>query len=354
VACTDGLVERNGACVEAQLLASGNSHTCVVHDGGVACWGPGSTGVLGRGGYDGGRSPGYAALVDVGSVTAGDNSTCALLLDAGVRCWGSNMFGAVGNSGTLDQFTPAVVSLGSARALVSGSMHVCALLGDAGAACWGSNLLGAIGGGAALGQVVRAPVAVPGAWVRLAAGDLESFGLGADGGVSFWGSDLVLNSASTPTSVGWDAGLRALVRSATHGCLIGADGALRCFGRGLEGQLGFVETTTQDRPLRVVPGLGRVGSVCVGDKYTCAAVVDGGVSCFGDNTWGQLGTGNLTASSSPQAVVGLSAAAQVSCHLHSTCATTVTGVFCWGDNALGQLGAPTPASSPTPVPVTLP
>jgi alpha-tubulin suppressor-like RCC1 family protein len=355
--CGAGEVDRAGRCVEARTLALGNLHACALHDGGVVCWGPGSVGALGRGGYDGGRLPGFVSgLTGVASLSAGDNFNCALLLDGGVRCWGSNMVGQIGNTGTADQFVPAAVTLPTVQSLASGALHTCALQSDASVACWGSNLAGSVGSGSSQ-QVYRTPSPVAGAYVRIGAGSLGSWGVASNGSVFDWGMDnlRVLPSLTPVLMEQSDAGLRQVVCSGAHCCLIGLDSVLRCWGSGPNGELGYPSTAPDPgEPVRAVPGLGRARSVCTGARFTCAVLEDGGTVCFGDNTYGQLGTGNFTAISTPAPVSGLAAADQVACLYRSTCVTTVGGLFCWGDNTYGQLGAVAPPSSSSPIQVVLP
>jgi alpha-tubulin suppressor-like RCC1 family protein len=40
----------------------------------------------------------------------------------------------------------------------------------------------------------------------------------------------------------------------------------------------------------------------MGDKHTCVVVAGGGVKCWGDNTYGQLGIGGTDQKNSPAAV----------------------------------------------------
>ncbi len=45
-------------------------------------------------------------------------------------------------------------------------------------------------------------------------------------------------------------------------------------------------------------------AIAAGDVHTCAIVLDGGVMCWGDNQFGQLGIGNTTQQTSPVRVPG--------------------------------------------------
>ncbi|KAH9262492.1 hypothetical protein BASA82_000450 [Batrachochytrium salamandrivorans] len=76
---------------------------------------------------------------------------------------------------------------------------------------------------------------------------------------------------------------------------------------------------------------------------------------MGDNSNGQLGTGNTTNQAEPTQVVGLAAKniVSVACSGYHTCAVNAAGaMFCWGDDYYDQLGDPSITSdSPNPVQV---
>ena len=72
----------------------------------------------------------------------------------------------------------------------------------------------------------------------------------------------------------------------------------------------------------------------------CAVGVSGDVYCWGGNAYGQAGDGTKDYAVTPVKVAGLPApTARVSVSPASTCALLTNGkVFCWGDNSEGQLG----------------
>lgn len=92
-----------------------------------------------------------------------------------------------------------------------------------------------------------------------------------------------------------------------------------------------------------LPGIDDAVSLALGRGFGCAATRDGGILCFGDNEYGQLG-GNLRAprSDKPIAVVGISGARRVVAGDRHACALLRDGtVRCWGNNDHGQTGSAT-------------
>ena len=78
-----------------------------------------------------------------------------------------------------------------------------------------------------------------------------------------------------------------------HGCGIRPPGALWCWGRNVEGQLGVGDYATHFVPTRAGTGTDWV-DVSTGRFHTCAQRADASIWCTGDNPRGQLGTGSST------------------------------------------------------------
>ncbi len=78
------------------------------------------------------------------------------------------------------------------------------------------------------------------------------------------------------------------------------------------------------------------------------------LSCWGDDSNGQLGNGSTGGVySSPVAVSTINNASSASAGFDFTCAVLTTGdVDCWGRNDLGQLGNGTTNPTNMPGPVT--
>jgi hypothetical protein len=76
--------------------------------------------------------------------------------------------------------------------------------------------------------------------------------------------------------------------------------------------------------------------IAVSYNHTCALLSNGHVSCWGDNTKGQLGDGSMMNSTSPVAVQGISTAMGIEIGALCSCAVLRDGTtWCWGQTAFG-------------------
>lgn len=98
---------------------------------------------------------------------------------------------------------------------------------------------------------------------------------------------------------------------------------------------------------------GQRASISAGYFHSCVVGDDNKAWCWGNNDYGQLGTGNLTDSVYPVQVTGLSDVVQVSSGNTHSCAIVgaLKEVWCWGRNNRGQLGNNSMIDSLVPVKV---
>jgi len=381
------------------------SHTCIVTtDGGVKCWGNNRYGQLGDGTTTNRNtpvdvlvSPGGAPISGVVQVSTGANHTCVVTTGGGVQCWGYNYYGQLGDGTPFaDTFpfscqvfctriTPVdVIGLTSGVVQVStGEEHTCAVLESGGVKCWGYNIRGQLGDGGIpfnfytpnkINTPVDVLVSLGGApisgVVQVSASDSYTCAVLENGGAKCWGSNggygrlgdgSIYQTRTTPVDVfGLTSGVAQVSAGQQHACAMLESGGVKCWGRGLDGELGngtYSQAIPTPVNVLVSPGgapISGVAQISAGNSHTCAVLESGGLKCWGFNAYGQLGDGDpMRGRTTPVDVFGLtSGVAQVSGGIFFTCAmTTDGGVKCWGDNRYGQLGDGTTIRRFTPVDV---
>jgi alpha-tubulin suppressor-like RCC1 family protein len=332
--------------------------------GGVECWGDNYHGTLGDGTADerGGPVTVSGLRSGVQAIATGDYFSCALTDEGAVKCWGLNRYGQLGDGTTRDRHAPvAVAGLSSGVvAIAAGSAHACALTSVGAVRCWGYNGLGALGNGTTLNR--HAPVGVTGLGsgvTAIAAGLDYTCALTSGGGVECWGDngfgklgDGTATDRYEPVDVaGLASGVVALAAGHSHTCALTRVGGVKCWGRNAFGELGDGTTNDRYRPGGVAGLASGVVGLSAGGYHSCAVTAGGGATCWGDNSDGALGDGTTTDRYVPVDVSGLTSGVDaISAGLTHSCAvTSAGGVRCWGNNAFGELGDGTVSDRLVPV-----
>lgn len=142
------------------------------------------------------------------------------------------------------------------------------------------------------------------------------------------GSEPVLVKVSSPK-----LSARSVSIGSGHACAILPSRMAACWGDNFYGQLGTGDTRDRLAPVRV-KGLGRVRAIEPSEGFTCAIRITARVMCWGDNIDGALGTSRKEGSLRPLRVAGLTGVRQLSSSWINICALKFNGrVFCWGDRA---------------------
>jgi alpha-tubulin suppressor-like RCC1 family protein len=93
-------------------------------------------------------------------------------------------------------------------------------------------------------------------------------------------------------------------------------------------------------------------AITLGGVHTCGLTRAGTASCWGRNTYGQLGDGSTRTRQAPVPVAGGLRFRSLQASGAHTCGTTVEGAdYCWGYNIEGQLGDGTRTNQPRPAAV---
>ena len=352
-------------------VALGEAHGCAVTSTRLYCWGNNESGELGVGDAMSREEP---TLVD-GSwlgVTAGAHHTCALDDLGRVACWGANERGQLGTNDRDARSVPALVSLPQRATFVTSDFsHTCALLSDATLHCWGKNDEGELGQGDAFpgNQSTDAdalsPVVVPGTFRSVDAGQGHTCGIRLDGALFCWGrnSEHELGESDTiqvrsPLQVGTDDDWLGVEAGQSHTCGWRQDLFGYCWGlnnsieTGGGAPLGIAGADLLSAPTRVetLSNLDQLRS----DTFHSAAVDrDGRLYSWGRNIEGQLGLGDNALREIP-ALVGAGYRA-VTVGRFGTCAVTAGGgLVCTGKNDVGQLGTGDTVERTILTPVALP
>jgi alpha-tubulin suppressor-like RCC1 family protein len=131
---------------------------------------------------------------------------------------------------------------------------------------------------------------------------------------------------------------------------------LWCWGDNSFGELGTGGTSgiSTNTPARVGTDT-NWATVSAGGEFTCATRTDRTLWCWGYNYFGQLGTGSTGDASTPVQVgtaadwVTVSAGDDWGYSGGHTCATRADGtLWCWGDDEFGELGNGISGIVPTP------
>ena len=125
-----------------------------------------------------------------------------------------------------------------------------------------------------------------------------------------------------------------VVTGSFHSCALRKSGVVSCWGQNTVGQLG-----------KDAAGVSRLASttfasISGGSLHNCGVDNAGTVWCWGANQYGQLGLGSGASNTfQPNAVSLPAAASQVTAGASHSCALLVNGeTWCWGANYYGQLG----------------
>ena len=370
---------------KAITISSGDDHTCaILDDGKVMCWGEGSNGQLGNGATIDAATPQQTDALGFNStaksISAGKHHTCAITNNGTTVCWGQGSKGQLGNGDPSMKTSPTPIGTLpyglSAVALAAGEEHTCALLSQGSVACWGNGDSGRLGNGSTSTSYTpeltasfggRTAVSISSSHqhtcVVLDDGNASCWGVTASGRGGFIGA---MNEQLVPMDTsGFGGGQSAVSITAghTYSCVILQNLSASCWGDlGYSGSLeapepAVITSLPQMRTIAVAErdfnGNGvynifefpvnydfTASGLSAGNKHTCAILDDDSVTCWGDNSHGQLGTGDTFSHTTPVSTLSLGAgrtAQSIHAGYTHTCALLDNGsVSCWGEQYLSN------------------
>lgn len=344
-----------GVTYRKGMVSAGLYHTVLLNaDGQVYCWGDNSYGQLGIGSTENEESPVLVPdLVNIIMVKAGAYHTMALSQDGIVYVWGRNTFGQIGNGTSIASLKPVRIdSIPPVNEIAAGAFHSMALTIDGKVYAWGNNNDFQVGdvlaeniadeAGNTLGKRVVTPQLIVESDVKaISAGGNHSLYLKNDGRVYAWGSnkygqlgDGSQVSRGLPTEVygltmitkisaGYSHNLALKEVPPVAGVNQDTYQNLYVWGSDSDGQLGlgsaFDETRYVDRPTRVDTTndsnekndqISYIQAGYSNSAITVPVIKNGkyfeSVYIWGNNTYGQLGVGDLPSQNVPVVLIATS------------------------------------------------
>ena len=280
------------------------------------------------------------------AVSAGYYHSCALVGVGGIQCWGQNTSGQLGDGTTIDRDIAVHVQKIDVPiiAMALGAVHTCALLETGDVRCWGDNENGQLGNGTNQNSSIPVDVIdLPDRVVQVAAGGVFTCALTQNGKLYCWGDgsngrfgDGSAKIYRTPILVdGLGQDIDLIVAGDYHLCARSSAGEIFCWGA-----LSSDKEFTSQTPFIVGELTGTVVQMAAGGGYTCVLTTADGVKCWGDNYFGQLGDGTSLGSWEPvDVLVATDSVLRIAPGSGHVCALMMEGgVHCWGDCSFGQCG----------------
>lgn len=360
--CPDGLLPSEDdprACVGFVDVAANAKHSCAISEvGELFCWGANDYGQVGflptTPTFNGVYAPHKVARAAGASqspwkkVTAGKRHTCAITEDGELFCWGSNAHGQIGYyqpDGGLDpKIEPVEVSASDTPQhtwidVAAGDRHTCALRSNQHIYCWGNNDMYQLGG---IVSGVTTPLQVdfsqsPRAWQRIRAGHNHTCVSDQEDGVFCWGANTSrqigvappLPNSMTLKRIG-SAAWAWFEASRNTSCVVSNSGALSCVGE----WVGTADLTPRAPELDVE-------SIALGGEHRCVLTKDAELFCWGANSQGQGGIGNIASLiDDPMLVPGDATWSAVAAGDLHNCGIRGGALVCWGANGEGQVAQP--------------
>lgn len=341
------------AAVRVDVLAAGPYHTCGIDGGKLVCWGANKEGELGVGDLLPHTTPVTVAGLDWREIVAGESHSCARRTGGSLWCWGANNVGQLGLGNMTDSSSPAFVStMAPATQLGATYSHTCAVDETHALYCWGANEEGQIGQddpfpGKGVDRPSPTRVGSDNDWILADGGQGHTCGIRSPGALWCWGRNSegelglgpgVPGQLRVPQHTGTAIDWIDIRLGQASSCGLRAPGTLWCWGGNIAGETGQGDLMVREAPTQV--GAFQDWTVITLDTFhACGVRTDGSLYCWGRNDEGQLGLGDNMARLTPTRVGTDSDWVSVAAGRFHTCALKRDrSVLCTGRNDEGELG----------------
>ena len=123
-----------------------------------------------------------------------------------------------------------------------------------------------------------------------------------------------------------------------HTITLSNDGTAHSFGMNNDGQLGLGHNNPTVSLPTPIPNLPKINMISCGAFFTVCVDDEGFIWSFGENKYGQLGTGNTKKFNVPQKLIDIPPVLSVDCgEDHTLMITNDDNLWSWGRNSEGQL-----------------
>jgi alpha-tubulin suppressor-like RCC1 family protein len=354
-------------------IAAGRWHALALRaDGLVMAWGNNLNGQLGNGSIPVAPFTIFApdvvsSLTGVIAIAAGTDHNLAVRDDGSVWAWGSNGSGqlGLGSSGAAVPSASRTKTVIDIVAVSASQSHSLAVRKDGTMWAWGSNSNGQMGNGASGGPPVSTPVQVQGVsgGLAVAAGQLNSVGLGDDGTVWTWGDNAngALGngtglSSILPVQMTNVTGAIGISGGFNYSACVRSSGIVSGWGGNNVAQLGNGATSPPTAVAVQATGVSTATSIAAGGGHVLALLTGGGVVAWGANGSGVIGNGtsgttvvSAVPASTPSNITAVAAGFNLSLAIRGN-----GDLYAWGENSSGTIGLGStsvlPVTSPTLVP----
>lgn len=311
----------NGTLLKDGTAVEGNSVTIQVAKNGEI---PNSYTIAPNDGYSFQELETITSAVAI-DVQAGNNHTVVLMSNGTVWACGNNQYGQLGDGTTENrnnyvQMQDANGPITNVTAIAAGGYHTVALKEDGTVWACGYNKSAQLGIDSTYDSSIFVRMHDRTSYISnakaIAAGDLHTVVLKKDGSVWACGSNsrrqLGISTSDptcyhltqtkqegTPGAYPTIADVTAIAAGGYHTVVLKSDGTVWACGQTTDGQLGIGSTTGSSKAafVQTAEGITGVTAIAAGGSHTLLLTSDGYVYACGDNTYGQLGLGFVSNSS---------------------------------------------------------